>query len=246
MKLFRLKLYLLLFLLCESISIAIGAQAVAADWRTASRDSSLIAPRPETTPEAVVQVYSARAFSWRGIFAVHTWISLKPKHAKKYTVYEVVGWHTLKGDTAIQIHQNEPDRYWYGARPEILSDLRGAEATAAIKGIKAAAAAYPYANTYITWPGPNSNTFTAFIVRHVPELKTDLSPLAVGKDFLPPGKILSRAPSGTGIQISIIGVLGVLISVNEGIEFNLLSLSFGIDPGDLAIRLPIIGKIGLR
>ena len=242
----RVKFYLLLLLLCEPISIAIGAQAVAADWRSASRESSLIAPRPETTPEAVVQVYSARAFSWRGIFAVHTWISLKPKHATTYTVYEVIGWHTLKGDSAIQIHQNEPDRYWYGAKPKILTDLRGAEATKAIKGIKAAAAAYPYANNYTTWPGPNSNTFTAFIVRRVPELRTDLSPLAIGKDFLPHGKVLSRAPSGTGIQISFLGVLGILISANEGIEFNLLSISFGIDPGDLAIRLPIIGKIGLR
>ena len=246
MKWCRLRFNLLLLLLCQPVFIAIGVQSAAADWRSASRESSLIAPRPETTPEAVVQVYSARAFSWRGIFAVHTWISLKPKHATKYTVYEVIGWHTLKGGSAIQIHQNEPDRYWYGARPKILSDLRGAEATEAIKGIKAAAAAYPYANTYTTWPGPNSNTFTAFIIRHVPELTTDLPPLAIGKDFLPHGKIHSRPPSGTGIQISILGVLGILISVNEGIEFNLLSLSFGIDPGDLAIRLPIIGKIGLR
>ena len=246
MKWVRIKFYLLLVLFCHPISIAIGAQAMAADWRNASRESSLIAPRPETTTEAVVQVYSARAFSWRGIFAVHTWVSLKPEHAKKYTVYEVIGWHTLNGGSAIKIHQNEPDRYWFGARPKILSDLRGPEATEAIKGIKAAAAAYPYVNTYTTWPGPNSNTFTAFIVRHVPELRTDLPPLAIGKDFLPRGKIFSRAPSGSGIQISILGVLGVLISVNEGIEFNLLSLSFGIDPGDFAIRLPVIGKIGLR
>ena len=82
-------------------------------------------------------------------------------------------------------------------------------------------------------------------MRHVPELNTDLPPLAIGEDFLPRGKILGRAPSGTGIQISILGVLGILISADEGIEFNLLTLSFGIDPGDLAIRLPVIGKIGL-
>ena len=246
MKWVCINFYLLFFLLYDPISIAIGAQAVAADWRSASRKSSLIAPRPETTPEAIVQVYSARAFSWRGIFAVHTWISLKPEHATQYTVYEVVGWHTLKGGSALQIHQNEPDRYWFGARPEILSDLRGAKATEAIKGIKAAATAYPYADTYTTWPGPNSNTFTAFIIRGVPELGTDLPPTAIGKDYLPGGKVFSRAPSGNGMQISILGVLGILISVNEGIEFNILSLSFGIDPGDLAIRLPVIGKIGLR
>ncbi|NIO09579.1 MAG: DUF3750 domain-containing protein, partial [Deltaproteobacteria bacterium] len=31
------------------------------DYRTANRDSAGIAPKPEDSPEAVVQVYSARA-----------------------------------------------------------------------------------------------------------------------------------------------------------------------------------------
>ena len=222
------------------------SSAVATDWRGASRESSRIAPRPETTPEPVVQVYSARAFSWRGIFAVHTWISIKSENAKEYTVYEVVGWHALEGGSALQIHNNEPDRYWFGARPEILSDIRGAKAVKAIEGIKAAVKAYPYADTYRTWPGPNSNTFTAFIIRHVRELVTDLPPTAIGKDYLPGGAVFDRAPNGNGVQISFLGVFGILVSVNEGIEFNVLSLSFGIDPRDLAIRLPVVGKIGLR
>ena len=42
---------------------------VAADWRHASRESIGIAPKPETTQEAVVQVYAARAFGWRGALA---------------------------------------------------------------------------------------------------------------------------------------------------------------------------------
>jgi hypothetical protein len=41
-----------------------------ADWRTASRESVGLAPDPATTREAVVQVYAARALSWRGYFAV--------------------------------------------------------------------------------------------------------------------------------------------------------------------------------
>ncbi len=45
---------------------------LAADWRTASRDSAGLAPLPKDTPEAVVQVYAARAFGWRGAVAVHT------------------------------------------------------------------------------------------------------------------------------------------------------------------------------
>lgn len=55
--------------------MAFGGQ----DWRTASRASSGLALRPEEEQEAVVQVYAARTFNWRGYFAVHTWIALKEK-----------------------------------------------------------------------------------------------------------------------------------------------------------------------
>ena len=40
--------------------------ATAQDWRTASREPVGLAPDPERTPEAVVQVYAERAWSWRG------------------------------------------------------------------------------------------------------------------------------------------------------------------------------------
>jgi hypothetical protein len=33
------------------------------------------------------------------------------------------------------------------------------------------------------WPGPNSNTFTAAVLRAVPELAILLPPNAIGKDF---------------------------------------------------------------
>jgi hypothetical protein len=73
---------------------------IKADWRTASRQSAGLAPPATTTREAVVQVYAARAFSWRGVFAVHTWISIKPKGASEYTTYEVMGWHVFHGGDA--------------------------------------------------------------------------------------------------------------------------------------------------
>jgi hypothetical protein len=62
------------------------------DWRTASRESAGIAPDPAATSEAVLQVYGARAWSWRGWFAIHTWISVKRTGETAYTVYDVVGW----------------------------------------------------------------------------------------------------------------------------------------------------------
>ena len=57
----------------------------------ARRDPTGLAPDPATTPEAVIQVYAARAVSWRGVFSVHTWIAVKPTAAERYTRYEVLG-----------------------------------------------------------------------------------------------------------------------------------------------------------
>ena len=218
---------------------------VSADWRHASRESIGVAPKPETTREAVVQVYAARAFGWRGTLAVHTWISVKPEGAPDYTSYEVIGWYAFHGGSALRSHNGEPDRRWFGAAPDVLADLRGAAATRAIAAIEKAVANYPYKEKYRTWPGPNSNTFTAYVARRVPALAVDLPPTAIGKDYLANGALLGRAPSGTGLQISLFGLLGVLVAAEEGIEFNLLGLAFGIDPTGLALRLPGIGRFGL-
>src|SRR3972149_3974773 len=98
---------------------------------------------------------------------------------------------------------------------------RGPGADAATGRISAAVAAYPYADAYRAWPGPNSNTFTAFVARRVPELRLDLPPTAIGKDYLG-ARPFARAPSGTGWQVSLLGLLGVLIGAEEGFEINLL------------------------
>lgn len=233
------------------VVIAVGAvvsfarHSVMADWRTASRESAGIAPDPARVNEAVVQVYTARAFSWRGYFGVHSWIAVKPMAAPTFTVYEVIGWRAYRGGNALVVHDGAPDRRWFGAEPKIVADIRGAGVDDVIKRIDAAARRYPYAGEYRLWPGPNSNTFTAFVAREVPELKVDLPSTAIGKDYLPDGELFARAPSGTGYQVSLFGVLGVLFGAEEGIEINIFGLIFGIDPMDLAVKLPMAGRIGL-
>jgi Protein of unknown function (DUF3750) len=246
-KWFRFIPILLALLLLGPLSMAAGGQDVdlKRDWRTASRDSAGIAPRAEDTPEAVAQIYAARAFGWRGAVAVHTWIAVKPEGAASYTTYEVIGWYALHGGgDALYVRQGAPDRRWFGSTPELLADLRGDKATRAIAGVERAVASYPYKSDYRTWPGPNSNTFTAYVARNVPEFEVDLPPTAIGKDYLAGGAPFGRAPSTTGFQISLFGLAGVIVAMEEGLEFNLLGLNFGIDPGDLALRLPGIGKIG--
>jgi len=224
--------------------VAAGAQSVrAADWRSASHAPVGLAPDPAATPEAVVQVYAARTWGWRGTFGVHTWVATKRAGAAAFTVYEVVGWRLRWSDSAIVTSARAPDARWYGSLPELLADKRGPGVDVLINRIEAAVTAYPYAAEYRLWPGPNSNTFTAWILRHVPELEADLPPTAIGKDFLG-DRIVAAAPSGSGVQFSVGGLFGVLASGVEGLEFNVLGLSFGINPFDLSIRLPLAGRIG--
>jgi hypothetical protein len=213
------------------------------DWRTASREPVGLALDPATTPEAVVQVYAARAWGRRGYFGVHTWVAVKPTGAAAYTVYEVIGWRLRYGQSAVVIHERVPDERWFGNAPELLAFKRGDGVDALIGRIDRAARAYPHAGEYTMWPGPNSNTFTAWVARAVPELAVDLPPTAIGKDYNS-GRIVSRAPSGSGVQLSLFGLLGVTVSRIEGFEINLLGLTFGLDPFSPALKLPLIGRIG--
>jgi hypothetical protein len=225
--------------------LASSEQLAARDWRTASREPAGLAPDPAATPEAVVQVYAARAWGWRGYFGVHSWIAVKPTDAEQFTVYEVIGYRLKRTGSVVVKHDRAADGYWFGNRPELLSDVRGAGVDALIQRIDAAVKAYPYADQYRVWPGPNSNTFTAFVLREAPELRVDLPPTAIGKDYLGLSPI-KKSPSGTGGQFNVLGALGVLAGAEEGLEVNLLGLTFGVDLDDLALKLPILGKVGLR
>jgi hypothetical protein len=214
------------------------------DWRTASHEPVGLAPDPATTREAVIQAYAARTWGWKGYFGVHTWIAVKPTDAKSYTVYEVIGWRLRWGDTVLVVRDRAPDERWFGADPELLADKRGAGVDEMIGRVVAAARAYPYAGQYRLWPGPNSNTFTAWIGRSVPELEMDMPATAIGKDYLG-GRLVATAPSGGGIQLSVFGLLGLTASGIEGLEINVLGLIFGVNPFRPAINLPLIGRIGL-
>ena len=223
---------------------ALDRHSVHADWRTASREPVGIAPDPATQREAIIQVYGARAYNWRGYFGIHTWIAVKPTDAPRFTVYEVMGWRAYRGGDAVAISNRPPDGRWYGAPPEILADIRGDGVDALIEKVDAAVKTYPYNESYTIWPGPNSNTFVAHVARAVPELRLDLPPTAIGKDYIPGGKVFADAPSGTGYQVSLFGLLGLLAAREEGVEVNILGLTFGVDLMNPAIKLPMAGRIG--
>ena len=78
----------------------------------------------------------------------------------------------------------------------------------------------------------------------MPELRLDLPPTAIGKDYIPGGKLFAETPSGTGYQVSLFGLLGLLVAAEEGVEVNLLGLTFGLDFMRPALKLPLAGRVG--
>jgi hypothetical protein len=215
----------------------------AESWRTAEWGSSRLLPEAADVPEPRVMILAARTGRWKSIFAEHMSIVLKPEGANEWTRYDVVGW-----GTPVRRNGWAADAFWYGNLPYIVAEMSGAEAKALIPRVEAAIAAYPYAarGTYTAWPGPNSNSFVAWVVRNTEGFAAELPPVAVGKDYLGEGVRLARAASGTGLVFSVSGILGLTLAWEEGVEINLLGTAIGVDLNDLAVKLPSLGKVGAR
>lgn len=180
MKRIALAVSLLLLL----VAIGAGCAGSSGSWRTASRESAGIAPDPAATPEAVLHVYGASTYGWRGYFAIHTWVAAKHAGDTSYTVYEVIGFRQRRGLPLVRIEQDIPDRRWYGNAPRLLKAHQGDGVDALIDQVDAAARTYPWADTYTAFPGPNSNTFIAWIGQQVPALGLELPFSAIGSGYL--------------------------------------------------------------
>jgi len=212
-------------------------------WSQADWSSARILPPARARPEALVHVYAARTGRWKGIFAHHSWIVIKEKGAAGYTRYDKVAW-----GRPVKIDNWAPDARWYGHRPQLVGAVEGKAAEALIPRIRAAVARYPYnrSGDYWVWPGPNSNSFVAYVLAAVPEAGIALPPTAIGKDWRIDGPLyLGLAPSRTGVQLSLAGLLGVTVGWVEGLELNVLGAVLGLDIRRPALKLPGIGRIGV-
>ncbi|MGQ7844585.1 DUF3750 domain-containing protein [Granulosicoccus sp. 3-233] len=240
-----LLIILLLFFLPVGVMLASHYSGERDHVRGMSRHQSTEQAPSADSDEAVIQIYAARAARWRGAFGVHTWIATKRTGEDRYTRLEVIGYRVYWGGEAVRVRTGVPDAMWFGNHPLLLRDLRGGqEVDLLIDRLHQAAADYPYNHEYRVWPGPNSNTFTAFVARAVPELRLELPSNAIGKDFLPDGRIVDMTPSGTGVQLSLGGYAGLLAGIEEGVEVNILGLTAGVDLLPPAIKLPGVGRLG--
>ena len=135
-------------------------------WRTADWSASGVLPAP-LPDAAAIHILAARTGGLKGAFAVHSWIVVKRPGQSGYDRYDKVGW-----GTPVRRNRYPADGRWYSNDPEIVASLEGAPAAQLIPAVESAVADYPYVRSgdYRIWPGPNSNSFVAHVLRAVPEL----------------------------------------------------------------------------
>lgn len=238
----------LLILLAIFIAPALASTALWAfadrptSWRNADWGASGVLPPASSEEQAVVHVMAARAGGLKGALAVHSWIVMKRAGEMRYERYDKVGW-----GNPVRRNAYPPDGYWYSNTPFVVRTLRGSEAERAIPRIEAAIASYPYAKRggYRIWPGPNSNSFVAHVLREVPEIGAVLPPNAVGRDFLSGGRFFAVDSDGLDMHVSLFGLAGIAAGVRSGLEINLFGLVSGFDIARPALKVAGFGRVGL-
>jgi len=143
-----------------------------------------VAPDPQDYSDAVVQIYGADVWGIRGRVAIHTWVATKAENEATYEIAQVIGWRQRRGQPVVSITEGMPDRPWFRSPPLLLFELQGSQADALIERVRGAVRSYPYADRYTMWPGPNSNSFTAWVALEVPELGFELPAKALGASWM--------------------------------------------------------------
>ena len=211
-------------------------------WNSANWGPSGTLPPARDVRGAVLHVMSARTGGLKGALSVHSWIVTKRAGERSYTRYDKVGW-----GSPVRRNAYAADAFWYSNAPTVLATLTGAAAERAIDDVERAVRTYPFAvrGGYRIWPGPNSNSFVAHVVREVPALRVNLSELAVGRDYPTDGRLVAWDAGRGDLRLSLWGYAGLSVGRTAGIEVNLFGLVAGIDPLRPALKLPGFGRVGM-
>jgi hypothetical protein len=140
-----------------------------------------------------------------------------------------------------------PDSYWYSNMPEVVWEKSGPGAALLIPKIEAAISVYPhnFRGGYTLWPGPNSNTFVATIMRDLPEIDTVLPSNAVGRDYPGNGQMLALDRRNWDARFNLFGLAGISAGWKSGFELQFMGLVAGFDFRHPGIKIPAFGQLGI-
>ncbi len=201
-------------------------------------------PRPkrgEKLSELVVQLRRAtlrRRLAW---VAVHYWFVVYDPARDRWRRWEVWQYPGSSGDSWAHVHRDmmHPDAGVGGGRCIVIREWRGKTAER-IRDTLECSPEYPHRENYRAWPGPNSNTYAAWIIRQA-KISVDLGPKAIGRDYL--GRFgVALTTTRTGVQMESVPI-GFKIGLLDGVEIHILAISLGIDFLRPAIKTPF-GRLG--
>lgn len=211
-------------------------------WRNADWSSAGILPRAPTKEEAAIYVLAARTGGLKGAFALHSWVVVKKPGSDRYDRYDKVGW-----GSPIRHNGYAADGRWYSNAPQIVASATGPEAARLIPLVEAAISDYRFSKSgdYRIWPGPNSNSFVAHVLRGVPELGVTLPSNATGRDYAPGFFSVDLAPDWRDIHVTFGGLIGFAAGARSGIEIHFAGLVAGLDFASPAVKIPAYGTVRL-
>ncbi|HKA45758.1 MAG TPA: DUF3750 domain-containing protein [Burkholderiales bacterium] len=166
-----------------------GARRNIGELETAMREKTLVDGMPQDkqplprSPECVVQLRCASLPSVFGLIADHYWFVLFEDTGACHR-WEVWQTSDAGGRSVGHVHCDlkDPDDDVGGGSTRIAAEWRDAQAHR-LRDVLKRPEAYPHCHWYRYWPGPNSNTFAAWVLREA-GVEYPLGRRAIGRKFL--------------------------------------------------------------
>jgi hypothetical protein len=195
-----------------------------------------------TPDEVVVQLRCATIPGGLGLLAVHYWFAVFDPPTHHWQRWEVWQRPNAGGTSWQHVHKDlmTADASVGGGPVQIRAEWHGAEARALADAL-AQSSEYADRGRYLAWPGPNSNTYIAWVLRRS-GVAADLEPRGIGKDYL--GLVgVAISTTGLGVQAEST-VLGLKMGLRDGVELHVWYFTFGLDLLRPAVKTPF-GRLGM-
>ena len=190
-----------------------------------------------------VQLWSATLPSALRVIAVHTWFNAYDEAEGRWRRWEVWQNRDAGGESWGHVHRDlmHPERPVGGGPAQFEREWMGDEAERLLQ-VLAASPDYPERHRYRYWPGPNSNTYAAWVLAQA-GIEYVLDPRAVGKDYL--GALGCGIRRGEGRLRLESPLLGLHAQPGRAFELHVLGLTLGFEREPFALTTPV-GRFRIR